>query len=79
MIKDELICQLRRLGVNAADYSLGAICHGECVCVIEEDGKWKVFYVERDRPLELADFCAEEQAYSFVYETFCKWLRDQKV
>ncbi len=78
MKKDELISGLAKLGVNESSYSLGVMRNSECVCVVEGEGKWKVFYVERDKPQELAAFEAEEQAYSFVYENFCKWLGVRK-
>lgn len=74
MKSQELLSKLHAMGVNSNSYSLGGIRHGDCVCVVLEGGNWKVYYVERDRPDQLAVLDNEEQAYDFVYETFCKWL-----
>ncbi|PZW89051.1 hypothetical protein DFS28_1242 [Pseudomonas sp. 478] len=74
MKKQELSSNLHAIGVSSNSYSLGEIRHSDCVCVVLESGKWKVYYVERDIPAELAVLDTEEQAYDFVFETFCKWL-----
>lgn len=74
MIRSELEAKLAAIGVHANSYSLDGIRHSECVCVVYEDGKWKVYYVERDKPAELAELSTMENAYDFVYETFCDWL-----
>jgi hypothetical protein len=63
---------LHAIGVDESSYSLGTIRHGECVCVVLEGGKWKVYYFERDLPAELAVVDSEEQAYEVVFELFCK-------
>ena len=74
MTRDILILKLSVIGVHENSYSLGEIRNGDCTCVVEEDGKWNVYYVERDKPDKLAVFDSVEAAYSFVYEIFCKWL-----
>lgn len=74
-----MLSDLSAIGVDANSYSLGVIRHGDCVCVVAENDKWKVYYVERDKPAELAMLDTEEQAYDFVYETFCKWLGVEKL
>jgi hypothetical protein len=74
MNQNDLVLNLKKLGVHPSSYCLGAIKNGECVCVVKEGGVWKVLYVERDRPKELGAFGSEEEAYDFVYETFCRWL-----
>lgn len=79
MKKEQLLSNLSAIGVNATSYSLGEIRHSDCVCVVAENDKWKVYYVERDKPAELAVLDTEEQAYDFVYETFCKWLGVEKL
>lgn len=74
MKRDQLESSLTAIGVHPSSFSLGSIRHSECVCVVPESGQWKVFYVERDKPNELASFSIEENAYDYVYETFCKWM-----
>lgn len=74
MKRDELENKLAGLGVMPNSYSLGSIRHSDCVCVVEENGRWKVYYVERDKPAELGAYNVVEDAYDFVYATFCKWL-----
>jgi len=74
MKREELEAKLAALGVNPNSYSLGSIRHSDCVCVVEDGGRWKVYYVERDKPAELGAFDTAEEAYDFVYATFCKWL-----
>lgn len=74
MTRDELERKLATIGVHPNSYSLDGIRNGDCVCVIAEKGRWRVFYVERDKPRELGAFSAVEDAFEFVYTTFCKWL-----
>lgn len=74
MIRDQLVSNLAAIGVHENSYSLDGIRHSDCVCVVSEDGKWKVYYVERDKPAELAVLDTVEDAYDYVYETFRKWL-----
>jgi hypothetical protein len=74
MKREELEAKLGALGVMPNSYSLGSIRHSDCVCVAEQDGQWKVYYVERDKPAELGAFSVVEDAYDFTYATFCKWL-----
>lgn len=74
MEKDQLELKLAAIGVHPSSYSLGSIRHSECVCVVSEGEQWKTYYVERDRPEELATHPSEEAAYDFVYATFCKWM-----
>jgi len=74
MRRDQLILKLSELGVHSSSYSLGTLRNSDCVCVVDEDGRSKVYYVERDKPEELGSFPSVEDAYDFVYATFCKWL-----
>lgn len=74
MKQEQLKSSLASIGVHTNSYSLGSIHHSECVCVLPEAGQWKVFYVERDEPKEMASFQTEEDAYDFIYATFCKWM-----
>ncbi|MDR2259629.1 MAG: hypothetical protein LBE06_01565 [Azoarcus sp.] len=76
MTHDELISNLSNIGIPERDYSLGSIRYsGDCICVLLEDTKWKVYYVERDKPEELAMFDSAEDAYDFVYKSYCKWYK----
>lgn len=74
MTRDQVISKLTELGVHSNSYSLDGMRNSDCVCVVEDSGKWKVFYVERDKPDELAALDTIEAAYDFVYATFRKWL-----
>ncbi|MGF6805643.1 hypothetical protein OKW30_000769 [Paraburkholderia sp. Clong3] len=78
MTRDQLESNLAAIGVHTNSYSLDGIRHSDCVCVVGEDEKWKVYYVERDKPVELAVLDTTEEAYDFVYATFCKWLGVKK-
>ena len=78
MTRDQLETNLATIGVHKNSYSLDGIRHSDCVCVVGENGQWKVYYVERDKPAELAALNTAEEAYDFVYETFCKWLEVKK-
>jgi len=73
MKRDELVSSLTVIGVPPGSLSVGSIQNGECLCVVPDGGQWKVYYVERDLPEELASLPTEEDAYEFVYATFCKW------
>jgi hypothetical protein len=42
--------------------------------VVDDGARSNVYYVERDKPEELGSFPSIEEAYDFVYSTFCKWL-----
>ncbi|WP_148289116.1 hypothetical protein [Herbaspirillum sp. B65] len=74
MTRTQLEDSLAAIGVHTNSYCLDGVRHSDCVCVGVEDGKWRVFYVERNMPDELGVFDTVEAAYEFVYATFCKWL-----
>ncbi len=74
MIRSELESKLAAIGVHPNSYSLDGIRNSDCVCVVDLNSQWKVFYVERDKPDELGIFNSVEDAYEFLYATFCKWL-----
>lgn len=65
---------LSALGVAPSSYCLDGMRHSEWVCVVKAGGKARVYYVERDRPEELATFSLVEDAYSFVHRLFEQWL-----
>lgn len=77
MTSNQLESKLAAIGVHTNSYSLGSIRHSDCVCVVNETDGWKVYYVERDKPDELAMFSTVEEAYDFVYQTFSRWLGKQ--
>lgn len=74
MTREELESKLATIGVHPNSYSLGSLQNSECMCVIEDGDWWKVYYVERDKPHELGKFGFADEAYDFVYATFCEWL-----
>lgn len=74
MNRNQLESKLATLGVQSESFSLDCIRNSDCVSVVLDDGKWKVFYTERDKPKELGAFPTDEGAYDFVYQTFCTWL-----
>jgi hypothetical protein len=43
------------------------------MCVVQEGETWKVYYVERDKPKELATSPSEEESYDFLYSEFSSW------
>lgn len=77
MKRDQLESSLTAIGVHPSSFSIGSIQHGECDCAIPESGQWKVLYVERDKPKAMGLFPTEEDAYDFIYATFCKWMNIQ--
>lgn len=74
MTRDELKNKLFELGVHQSSYSLDGIRNSECVCLVNEDQLWKVYYVERDRPKELGVFQTESDAIEFMFKQFQHWL-----
>jgi hypothetical protein len=74
MTEDELISKLSNIGVHPSSYSLGTLSHSDCVCVLRQGSDWMAYYVERDKPVSLGGFPTQEEAYDFVYMTFCRWL-----
>ncbi|RUS67791.1 hypothetical protein CUZ56_00268 [Saezia sanguinis] len=74
MTRDELKNKLSELGVHQSSYSLDGIRNSECVCLVNEDQLWKVYYVERDRPKELGVFQTESDAIEFMFKQFQHWL-----
>lgn len=67
MTRDELIIGLSALGLHKNRYSLDGIRNSDCTCVVYENDKWKVYYVERNKPEEIGTFDSAEKAYDFVY------------
>jgi hypothetical protein len=66
--------KLAEIGVHPNSYSLDGIRHSDCICAEAEGKKWRVHYVEQDKPRELGVFDTAEDAFDFIYATFCKWL-----
>jgi len=67
MKKNELIKKLDEKGVPQQSYSLDGLKDGECLCVVEEDGVWKVVYNSRGRITNSTDCASEEAAYDEIH------------
>jgi hypothetical protein len=67
MTREELILKISALGLPEDTYSLDGIQNSDCTCIVQENDKWKVYYVERDRPRETGVFNSAEEAYDFIY------------
>lgn len=70
MKKDELIKALSDRNVPYQMYSLGEVGRGECYSVIEDNGSWKVAYLEREKQSDIKSGLTEEDAYDLVFKEF---------
>lgn len=68
MNKTELIQTLDDKNVPRQSYSLGELKNGECLCVIEEEGIWKVVYNSRGKITDSTSCASEEAAYDEVFK-----------
>lgn len=68
MNKVELQSLLIAKGVPQTSYSLDGLKQGECLCVINENGKWKVVYNSRGVISFSEDCAGEESAYAKFFE-----------
>ena len=73
MTRDELVAKLKSIGVHESSYSIGQMRKSECVCLVQEGAWWKVYYVERDCPKELAEFADESDANDYVFNKLSEW------
>lgn len=78
MTRTQLEAMLANIGIHSSSYLLDGIRHSDCLCLVRDDAKWKVCYVERDKPEELGSFDQIESAHKFIYATFHKWLDIEK-
>jgi hypothetical protein len=73
MTRDELQAKLSAKAVHPSLYCLDGLARrNECYCVVHEGNAWKVVYIERAEPSDIATGLTESQAYDFVYEQFRK-------
>jgi hypothetical protein len=70
MKKDTLIKLLSDHNVPAQLYSLDGIASGECYCVVNENGVWKVAYSERGKVSDIQGGLTEDEAYDLIYREF---------
>ncbi|MFV5516865.1 hypothetical protein [Acinetobacter gerneri] len=75
MTRSELVDYLKQIGVHYSSYSFDILKNSECVSVLEDNGEWKVYYTERDKPNLLFKSHDEAQAYKFIANLFKKWLK----
>lgn len=68
MKKEDLISLLDKKNVPRRSYSLDGLKEGECLCVIQENGVWKVVYNSRGRITDSIECKSEEAAYDEVYK-----------
>lgn len=68
MNKLELQTILDIKGVPEAIYSLNGLKHGECLCVVHENNKWKVLYNSRGRISYIEECTGEEAAYDLFFK-----------
>jgi hypothetical protein len=70
MTRDELVTKLTELNVNSSSYSLDGLRGNDRLCVVHEESSWGIYYVERDRPEQLAEFPSESDAFDFMFLKF---------
>lgn len=68
MKKTDLMKKLVEKGVPSQSYSLDGLKGGECLCVVEKDGIWKVVYNSRGRITDSTECESEETAYDELYQ-----------
>ncbi len=68
MKKSNLIKELDKKGVPQQSYSLDGLKSGECLCVVEEDGIWKVVYNSQGKITDSTVCESEEAAYDEIYK-----------
>lgn len=71
MKRDELEAKLSERGVHETLFSLnGLVKRSECYCAVQEDGTWKVIYIERGQALEIGRGLSQNDAYDLIYNEF---------
>ena len=68
MKKSELASKLEERGVPNRSYSLNGLKDGECLCVVKENGVWKVIYNSRGKITDSTTCISEEAAYDEIYK-----------
>lgn len=70
MTKEDLQAILIEKGVPAQIYSLDGLKNGECYCVVRENEKWKVVFMERGHISDIALGLTQTEAYELLYNEF---------
>ena len=68
MNRIELKNELLSRDVPEISFSVDGIKDGECMCIVNDNGRWKVVYNSRGKIVDIADFEAEEEACDFMHE-----------
>lgn len=71
MTRSELIEKLNFLQIPQNCYSFDNIKMGECFSVVKENGKWVIYYAERNIPEKMDSFYLETDAYDYLFEIIC--------
>ena len=69
MTRAELINKLNFLQIPQNCYSFDNIKMGECFSVIKENGRWVIYYAERNIPEKMNSFDLESDAYEYLFKT----------
>ena len=70
MERNDLIMFLQSLNINQARYSFDRVKKSDCISLIQEDGRWNIYYTERDKPELIANFENECDANVFIANDF---------
>lgn len=68
MNRDELKCELNKLGVDERSYSLDGDIRDYAHNIYQNYNKWEVFYQERSEHMYDKIFFSEDSACDFLYE-----------
>lgn len=71
MTRSELIEKLNLLQIPQNCYSFDNIKMGECFSVVKENGRWVIYYAERNIPEKMNSFDLETDAYDYLFKTIC--------
>ena len=69
MTRAELIEKLNFLQIPQNYYSFDNIKMGECFSVVKENGRWVIYYAERNIPEKMNSFDLETDAYDYLFKT----------
>ena len=73
MTRSELIQKLNLLQIPQNCYSFDDIKMGECFSVVKENGRWVIYYAERNIPEKMNSFDLETDAYAYLFKI--TWVR----
>ena len=71
MTRSELIEKLNLLQIPQNCYSFDDIKMGECFSVVKENGRWVIYYAERNIPEKMNSFDLETDAYAYLFKIIC--------